>query len=78
MANNGFSVTDMQGIAESKAMNAYNKNWQKESFPPKQEADGWDPYEVWRTRVLLPRAQRLEESREDAAPKQVAPKILAA
>jgi hypothetical protein len=59
-------------------MNAYKKNWQTESFPPKQEADGWDPYEVWRTRVLLPRAQRLEEARPDADPQGVEPKILAA
>jgi hypothetical protein len=26
---------------------------------------GWDPFEVWRTRVLLP---RLAEPREEAAP----------
>ncbi|HEX6995706.1 MAG TPA: hypothetical protein VF339_16360 [Gammaproteobacteria bacterium] len=28
-------------------------------------AAGWDPYEVWRTRVLLP---RLDEPRSDDAP----------
>lgn len=25
--------------------------------PPGTSAAGWDPYEVWRTRVLLPRAE---------------------
>jgi hypothetical protein len=25
--------------------------------PPRTPAAGWDPYEVWRTRVLLPRAE---------------------
>lgn len=59
-------------------MNTYKKNWQQESFPPKQEAGGWDPYEVWRTRVLLPRAQRLEESSQAEAPTHGAPKTLAA
>jgi hypothetical protein len=31
---------------------------------------GWDPYEVWRTRVLQPRLEpRAAEARADASPK---------
>lgn len=60
-------------------MNAYEKNCQQEqSFPLQQDASGWDPYEVWRTRVLLPRARRLEDARVEAAAKLLRPKILAA
>lgn len=32
-----------------------------QSFPSRKEVQGWDPYEVWRTRVLLPRTRRLED-----------------
>jgi hypothetical protein len=32
---------------------------------PRAEPPGWDPFEVWRTRVLLP---RLHESDEPAKP----------
>jgi hypothetical protein len=28
---------------------------------------GWDPYEVWRTRVLLPRLKQLEANAPDPA-----------
>ena len=31
---------------------------------PTQKPSGWDPFEIWRTRVLLP---RLAESREEQA-----------
>ena len=34
------------------------------STQPPQKPTGWDPFEIWRTRVLLP---RLAESREDQA-----------
>lgn len=30
-------------------------------------AGGWDPYEVWRTRVLLPRLKQLEANAPEAA-----------
>lgn len=33
--------------------------------PSQKEPSGWDPFEVWRTRVLLP---RLAETREDKTP----------
>jgi hypothetical protein len=36
-------------------MNAKNMNEIEQQFSPQQEAAGWDPYEIWRTRVLLPR-----------------------
>lgn len=29
---------------------------QEQTNPP-QDATGWDPYEVWRTRVLVPRLE---------------------
>jgi hypothetical protein len=33
---------------------------------------GWDPYEVWRTRVLLPRLKQLEANAPDAARSEMA------
>jgi hypothetical protein len=37
---------------------------------PQKPQPGWDPFEVWRTRVLLP---RLAEEREDKAVTPVLP-----
>jgi hypothetical protein len=34
---------------------------------PKEQA-GWDPFEIWRTRVLLPRLAEARESKTAAAP----------
>jgi len=36
-----------------------------ESQGAESQAGGWDPFEVWRTRVLLP---RLEDSRSEPIP----------
>ena len=38
--------------------------------PNHGESAGWDPYEVWRTRVLLP---RLQESAAAEQPKKAEP-----
>jgi hypothetical protein len=38
--------------------------------PAAQKPSGWDPFEVWRTRVLLP---RLTEQRDNAAATAVVP-----
>lgn len=35
-----------------------------ESLQPEASAAGWDPYEVWRTRVLQP---RLDETKPEQA-----------
>jgi hypothetical protein len=35
---------------------------------PKEATGGWDPYEVWRTRVLLPRLEPRLTSAERPAP----------
>lgn len=51
-------------------MNAERKN-QEPSFQ-RQDAQGWDPYEVWRSQVFLPRLEaeslRLKPHREPARP----------
>ena len=44
------------------------------STKPANAEAGWDPFEVWRTRVLLP---RLTEAREEKAATTVAPVPLA-
>jgi len=36
---------------------AQNTNKPRVETKPEQDTPGWDPYEVWRTRVLLPRMQ---------------------
>lgn len=36
-------------------MNADHKN--QEASIQRQDAKGWDPYEVWRSQVLLPRLE---------------------
>jgi hypothetical protein len=41
----------------------------KPTTPNQSQQLGWDPIEVWRTRVLLP---RLAQLRDEAAPKPVA------
>jgi hypothetical protein len=41
----------------------------KPTNPNQSQPLGWDPIEVWRTRVLLP---RLAELRDEAAPKPAA------
>ena len=43
--------------AENTARNAVNvRNTPANADSPNQQAaSGWDPYEVWRTRVLIPR-----------------------
>jgi hypothetical protein len=37
--------------------------------PPKKEkeASGWDPFEIWRTRVLLPRLAQVREEKTAGA-----------
>ena len=34
--------------------------------PANGDSTGWDPYEVWRTRVLLPRLQELAVAEQPA------------
>jgi hypothetical protein len=38
--------------------------------PAQSQQAGWDPFEVWRTRVLLP---RLAEAREEKSAPTIAP-----
>jgi hypothetical protein len=34
-----------------------------------EAVEGWDPYEVWRTRVLAPRVEQLADKRPETASK---------
>jgi len=43
-------------------MNAHKTNQSENQFSARQDAAGWDPYEIWRTRVLLPRLEVTDEA----------------
>jgi hypothetical protein len=48
-------------------MNAHKTNENENQFSARQDAAGWDPYEIWRTRVLLPRLEVADEAVPDDA-----------